>query len=120
MGGVQMRTDDLDAVKEKLYSESEPFLAAHPNYDLSKLPSWVVENIEVARVYGNSKKGIILPDGRKQRVDIFYKLCFFHSLSYQRERILRSPYKEDTPHSQTASTHARFNSVFHKRKRTGI
>ena len=34
-----MRTDDLDAVKEKLYSESEPFLVVHPNYDLSKLPS---------------------------------------------------------------------------------
>lgn len=64
-----MRTDDLDAVKEKLYSESEPFLAAHPNYDLSKLPSWVVENIEVARVYGNSKKGIILPDGRKYHLN---------------------------------------------------
>ena len=64
-----MRTDEFDAVKEKLYSESEPFLVAHPNYDLSQLPSWVVENIEVARVYGNSKKGIILPDGRKYHLD---------------------------------------------------
>ena len=30
-----MRTDDLDAVKSKLYEESEPFLSAHPNYDIS-------------------------------------------------------------------------------------
>lgn len=64
-----MRTDDLDAVKAKLYSESESFLSVHPNYDLSSLPSWVVENIEVARVYGNSKKGVILPDGRKYHLD---------------------------------------------------
>ncbi len=34
-----MRTDDLDAVKSKLYEESEPFLAVHPNYDLNLLPS---------------------------------------------------------------------------------
>lgn len=64
-----MRADDLDVVKAKLYSESEPFLAAHPKYDLSLLPSWVAENIEVARVYGNSKKGGILPDGRKYHLD---------------------------------------------------
>jgi hypothetical protein len=64
-----MRTDDLDAVKSKLYEESEPFLSAHPNYDISTLPSWVAESIEVARVYGNSKKGVILPDGRKYHLD---------------------------------------------------
>lgn len=34
-----MRTDDLDAVKSKLYEEPEPFLAVHPNYDLNLLPS---------------------------------------------------------------------------------
>ena len=64
-----MRTDDLDAVKSKLYEESEPFLAVHQNYNLKLLPSWVAENIEVARVYGNSKKGVILPDGRKYHLD---------------------------------------------------
>ena len=64
-----MRTDDLDAVKRKLYEASEPFLAVHPSYDLHLLPSWVAENIEEARVYGNSKKGVILPDGRKYHLD---------------------------------------------------
>lgn len=64
-----MRTDDLDAVKSKLYEESEPFLAAHPNYDIRLLPSWVAESIEVAHVYGNNKKGVILPDGRKYHLD---------------------------------------------------
>lgn len=64
-----MRADDFDAVKVKLYSESEPFLSAHPDYDIRSLPSWVVENIDVARVYGSNKKGIILPDGRKYHLD---------------------------------------------------
>ena len=64
-----MRADDLGAVKSKLYEESEPFLAVHPNYDLRLLPSWVKEDIEEARVYGNSKKGVILPDGRKYHLD---------------------------------------------------
>lgn len=64
-----MRADDLDAVKRKLYSESEPFLSAHPDYDTAALPSWVSENIDAARVYGGGKKGIILPDGRKYHLD---------------------------------------------------
>ncbi|MGI6721739.1 MAG: DNA methyltransferase [Anaerovoracaceae bacterium] len=64
-----MRANDSDIVKNKLYLEAEPFLSAHPDYDLTTLPSWVAENIEDARVYGNSKKGIILPDGRKYHLD---------------------------------------------------
>lgn len=64
-----MRTTDSDTVKNALYSESEPFLAVYPDYDLATLPSWVRENIEEARVYGNSKKGIILSDGRKYHLD---------------------------------------------------
>jgi len=64
-----MGTDDIASVKDKLYSESEPFLQAHPDFDISLLPSWVSDNIEVARVYGNNKKGIILPDGRKYHLD---------------------------------------------------
>lgn len=64
-----MRANDLDAEKNKLYLESEPFLSAHPDYDLRTLPAWVSENIKEARVYGNRKKGIILPDGRKYHLD---------------------------------------------------
>lgn len=52
-----------------LYEESEKFTDVYPNYDSSKLPQWVRENIEDAKVYGNKKKGIILPDGRKYHLD---------------------------------------------------
>ncbi len=56
-------------VNKELYEKSEPFLQAHPDYDISMLPKWVSDNIEVARVYGYRKKGIILPDGRKYHLD---------------------------------------------------
>ena len=59
---------DTNHTKE-LYSSSESFFAIYPEFDISKLPAWVAENITVAHVYGNSKKGIILPDGRKYHLD---------------------------------------------------
>jgi len=33
------------------------------------LPSWIRDNIDTARVYGNKKKGVVLPDGRKYHLD---------------------------------------------------
>ncbi len=64
-----MRTNDISMVNKKLYFESEPFLSVYQNFDISRLPLWVSENIDNARVYGNSKKGIILADGRKYHLD---------------------------------------------------
>lgn len=64
-----MRTDDIESVKSKLYAESEPFLSVYPDYDIQSIPSWVSENIDNARVYGNRKKGVILSDGRKYHLD---------------------------------------------------
>ena len=64
-----MRSTSNENIKEKLYDSSEPFLQAHPEYNLNSLPSWLRENIDFARVYGNKKKGVILPDGRKYHLD---------------------------------------------------
>lgn len=64
-----MRTNDSPSIVHNLYDEAEPFLSIYPNYDLNKLPKWVRENIVTARVYGASKKGIILHDGRKYHLD---------------------------------------------------
>lgn len=58
-----------DDIAKTLYTESTSFLYEYPNYDLSLLPSWLRENIDNARVYGNNKKGVILPDGRKYHLD---------------------------------------------------
>lgn len=59
----------INALVTNIYNEAEPFLKIYPNYDISKLPSWVRSEIEQARVYGSQKKGIILPDGRKYHLD---------------------------------------------------
>ena len=52
-----------------LYESSERLLDVYPNYECLKLPSWVLNEVEAARVYGNKKRGVILPDGRKYHLD---------------------------------------------------
>ena len=64
-----MGTNELNTINSKLYSESEPFLSVYPQYNIGNLPSWIVENINFARVYGNDKKCVILPDGRKYHLN---------------------------------------------------
>lgn len=64
-----MRATESDPRVTELYNESTPFLDAYPDYDLALLPAWVRENIEAARVYGGSKRGVVLPDGRKYHLD---------------------------------------------------
>lgn len=64
-----MRATESDPRVTELYNESTPFLDAYPDYDLALLPTWVRENIEAARVYGGSKRGVVLPDGRKYHLD---------------------------------------------------
>ena len=53
----------------ELYESAESFLEVYPDYDRNKLPGWVTEKIETARVIGNSKQTVILPDGRKYQLN---------------------------------------------------
>ena len=53
----------------ELYNSAEFFLDIYKEYDMEKLPQWVKENIGQAKVYGNQKKCVILPDGRKYHLD---------------------------------------------------
>lgn len=64
-----MQTNDSENAVNELYESSIPFVEAHPDYDITSLPSWVRENINEARVYGSTLKGVILPDGRKYHLD---------------------------------------------------
>lgn len=50
------------------YDQGESFLQIYPEYEWSKLPGWIVDSIESARVIGNSKQTVILPDGRKYQL----------------------------------------------------
>ena len=49
--------------------EFTPFLEVYPDYDLTTLPSWVADDIENAKVYGNKKRGVLMPDGQKYHLD---------------------------------------------------
>ena len=53
----------------ELYNNSLPLKNVYPRYDRLKLPDWVLENIDNARVYGYKQRGIILADGRKYHLD---------------------------------------------------
>lgn len=51
------------------YESGETFEKVYPDYDRRKLPSWVVDSIDKARIIGNSKQTVILPDGRKYQLN---------------------------------------------------
>lgn len=54
---------------DEQYNEGIPFFEIYPNYDITKLPSWVRQNIEYAKIYGNSKQMVILKDGRRYQLN---------------------------------------------------
>lgn len=59
-----MAADKIGSLEEFI-----PFLEVYPDYDLTTLPAWVADDIENAKVYGNKKKGVIMPDGQKYHLD---------------------------------------------------
>lgn len=62
-----MGTNDIRDID--FYAAAQPFLEVYPNFNTMKLPTWVIKNISKARVYGNKKRCVILPDGRKYHLD---------------------------------------------------
>ena len=59
----------LNSYKEKnkiareQYKDAFPFSEIYKTTEDLNLPNWVLEKIDVARIYGNSKQMIIFPDG---------------------------------------------------------
>lgn len=66
---VQQKVKEAQPYINEAYESGESFLEVYPDYDLNKLPSWVNEKIENARIIGNSKQTVILPDGRKYQLN---------------------------------------------------
>lgn len=66
---LKQKIKDAQPYISDSYNDGESFLETYPNYEVSKLPSWVVESIDSARVIGNSKQTVILPDGRKYQLN---------------------------------------------------
>lgn len=66
---IKQKIKDTQPYVNEAYENGEAFVSAYPDYDLNKLPSWVVENIDKAKIIGNSKKTVILADGRKYQLN---------------------------------------------------
>lgn len=75
----EINSEVLKTIKRKI-KEAQPYVneqyengvsfdEVYPKFDKRDLPSWVSENLEKARVIGNSKQTVILPDGRKYQLN---------------------------------------------------
>lgn len=58
------RVEQIDILKEHA-----SFQELYPNYDVSKLPGWVIDDIKNAQIVGSSKKVVQTSDGRKYHLD---------------------------------------------------
>lgn len=66
---IKQKIKETQSYVNESYENGEDFTLVYPDYDLNKLPSWVVENIDKAKIIGNSKKTVILADGRKYQLN---------------------------------------------------
>lgn len=66
---IKQKIKEAQPYTNEAYDSGESFLEVYPEYDRKKLPSWIVKEIESARVIGNSKRTVILPDGRKYQLN---------------------------------------------------
>jgi predicted RNA methylase len=53
----------------ELPEDSILFKEIYPDYDMNLLPQWVIDNIDKARIIGNAKQTVILPDGRRYQLN---------------------------------------------------
>jgi DNA modification methylase len=75
------------------YDNAESFLDIYPEYDLSKLPSWVRDEITVARVIGNTKQTVIMPDGRRYQLNNTLNHMSGGEWTYFTNSVLNTAYK---------------------------
>lgn len=66
---IKRQIKDSQPYVNEQYASGEPFSDVYPEYNKDKLPSWVIESLGEARIIGNSKQTVILPDGRKYQLN---------------------------------------------------
>lgn len=66
---IKRQIKDAQPYVNEQYESGEHFVEMYPDYSKYKLPSWVIEALDEARVIGNSKQTVILPDGRKYQLN---------------------------------------------------
>lgn len=66
---IKQQIKEAQPYVNEYYDAAQPFSEAYPEYDLSKLPSWVRDDIENARVMGNTKQTVIMPNGKRYQLN---------------------------------------------------
>lgn len=66
---IKQRIKEAKPYVNEAYDNGELFNEIYPDYDKSKLPEWVTAKINVAKIIGNSRQTVILPDGRKYQLN---------------------------------------------------
>src|SRR5690554_3114450 len=56
-------------IAREQYKNAVPFSKIYKTTEDLNLPNWVLEKLDVARIYGNSKQMIIFPDGEKYQIN---------------------------------------------------
>lgn len=66
---IKRKQKDFMPFSSEEYDKAVYFLDMYPEYNVNTLPSWIKENISVAKIIGNSKQTVIMPDGRKYQLN---------------------------------------------------
>lgn len=75
------------------YESGAPFVEVYPEYNTDKLPGWIIESLDEARVIGNSKQTVILPDGRKYQLNNTLNHMAGGAWTYFTNSVLNTAYK---------------------------
>lgn len=90
---IKQKIKEAQPHVNEAYANGEEFSSVYPEYDLKKLPSWIVDNIEKARVIGNSKNTVILADGRKYQLNNTLNHLSGSEWTYFTNSVINTAYK---------------------------
>lgn len=79
--------------QDDIYRDADFFLEVYPDFDLSKLPTWVSDNISVAKIIGNSKQTVLLNDGRRYQLNNTLNHMSGGEWTYFTNSVLNTAYK---------------------------
>lgn len=90
---IKQKINESTPKIDDAYESGNFFLEIYPDYTDFNLPSWIIQNIEDAKVIGNSKKTVILPDGRRYQLNNTLNHLSGGAWTYFSNSVFNSAYK---------------------------
>ncbi|MBO5145441.1 MAG: hypothetical protein J6C19_07905 [Lachnospiraceae bacterium] len=75
------------------YESGSPFLEEYPDYEIDRLPGWIKDSLQDARVIGNTKQTVILPNGLKYQLNNTLNHMNGGEWTYFTNSVLNTSYK---------------------------